>query len=95
VRFLDFARVRDAERARAKELFGTRAEPTELAQSIAAQRSSKGYAPAALTNGAKAKGAKLTDEEKERLRAMIKSAGSLAEIARLETMLNEGRIPGM
>lgn len=87
--------MRDAERARAKELFGTRDEPTELAQSIAAQRSSSGYAPAALTNGNKAKGVKLTEEEKERLRGMVKSAGSLAEIARLETMLSEGRIPGM
>ena len=87
--------MRDAERSRAKELFGTCDEPTELAQSIAAARSSNGYAPVALTNGAKGKGVKLTEEEKEKLRTMIKNASSLAEIARLETMLNEGRIPGL
>jgi len=37
----------------------------------------------------------MTEEEKDKLRAMIKNASSLAEIARLESMLNEGRIPGL
>ncbi len=36
---------------------------------------------------------KLTDVEKKRLQDMIKRAQSLDEIIRLETMLNEGRLP--
>lgn len=34
VRFLDFEKVREAERLRAKELFGTAEEPTELATQV-------------------------------------------------------------
>lgn len=37
---------------------------------------------------------KLTEKEKTRVEAMIKSAKSLQEISRLEKMMNEGRIPG-
>jgi U2 small nuclear ribonucleoprotein A' len=36
---------------------------------------------------------KLTEVEKKRLQEMIKRAQSLDEIIRLETMLNEGRLP--
>jgi hypothetical protein len=34
VRYLDFAKVRDVERKKAKELFGTAEEPTELATQV-------------------------------------------------------------
>jgi hypothetical protein len=34
VRYLDFAKVRDVERKKAKELFGTADEPTELASKV-------------------------------------------------------------
>lgn len=34
VRFLDFQKVKDSERSKATELFGTREEPSELAQSV-------------------------------------------------------------
>lgn len=34
MRFLDFEKVREAERLRAKELFGTVEEPTELATQV-------------------------------------------------------------
>lgn len=34
VRFLDFTKVRDVERKKAKELFGTAEEPTELASQV-------------------------------------------------------------
>ncbi len=36
---------------------------------------------------------KLTDKEKKRVEALIRSAKSLQEIARLEKELNEGKIP--
>jgi hypothetical protein len=34
VRFLDFAKVRDVERSKATELFGTVEEPTDLASTV-------------------------------------------------------------
>lgn len=34
VRFLDYIKVKDAERQKAKELFGTAEEPTELANTV-------------------------------------------------------------
>lgn len=34
VRFLDYVKVKDAERQKAKELFGTADEPTELANTV-------------------------------------------------------------
>ena len=34
VRFFDYQKVKDAERAKAKELFGTAEEPTELASKV-------------------------------------------------------------
>lgn len=37
---------------------------------------------------------KLTDRERARVEQLIRAAGSLAEISRLEKELNEGRIPG-
>jgi U2 small nuclear ribonucleoprotein A' len=36
---------------------------------------------------------KLTEKEKKKLKEMIKNAQSLEEILRLETALNEGRLP--
>ena len=36
---------------------------------------------------------KLTDKEKKRVEALIRSAKSLQDISRLEKELNEGRIP--
>lgn len=97
LRFLDFARIRDAERNTARELFGTREEPTDLARTMASQKANKtgvvvnGSGTGPVKTGSRMR---MTDEEKERVRALIKNAGSLAEIARLEKMLAEGRIPG-
>ena len=34
VRYLDFAKVRDVERKKAEELFGTNEEPTDLASKV-------------------------------------------------------------
>ncbi|KIV92512.1 hypothetical protein PV10_03803 [Exophiala mesophila] len=100
LRFLDFQRVRDAEREQAKELLGTREEPTELARKIKGIKSTaQSFTVGAATNGDSDSGARkgvrtqLTDSEKKRVQEMIKNAKSLAEITRIEKDLAEGRIP--
>lgn len=94
VRYLDFAKVRDAERKKAKELFGTAEDPTELASKIMGMKS-KGFVVSTFTNGGDTptKERIWTEEEKSRMRAAIKAAGSLAEMAKLEKDFAEGRIP--
>jgi U2 small nuclear ribonucleoprotein A' len=96
--------VKDAERKRAEELFGTADEPTELASKIMGIKS-KAFDTAAAPgdpSGSTSSGGglatrmsriKLTEKEKKRLQDMIKKATSLDEITRLETMLREGRLP--
>ncbi|PSR78507.1 leucine-rich repeat-domain-containing protein [Coniella lustricola] len=96
VRFLDYQKVKQAERTKAEELFGTIEEPTELASKLMGIKSSSFSAPAAngsATSGSRAKRLKLTDKEKQRLQDRIKKAGSLEEIIRLEKDLEEGRLP--
>lgn len=95
VRFLDYTKVREAEREHSRELFGTPEEPTALASQIMGQKS-KGLAAAA--NGSaqapsKLSRIKLTDAERKRLQERIKNATSLQEIIALEKELNEGRLP--
>jgi hypothetical protein len=93
VRYLDFGKVRDVERKKAKELFGTAEEPTELATQISS-RKSKGFVAPSLANGAdSAKDRIYTDDEKKRMRAAILNASSLTEMAMLEKDFAEGRIP--
>jgi U2 small nuclear ribonucleoprotein A' len=93
VRYLDFAKVRDVERKKAKELFGTAEEPTELANQISSTKS-KGFVVPTLTNGADSSKERIyTDDEKKRMRAAIHNASSLSEMARLEKDFAEGRIP--
>ncbi|KAI8157694.1 putative serine/threonine-protein kinase VPS15 [Colletotrichum sp. SAR 10_70] len=95
VRFLDYGKVKEAEREKARELFGTAEEPSALASKIMGIKSKTLEVSAA--NGAAAPSKlsriKLTDKEKERLKEMIKKADSLQEIIRLEKMLTEGTIP--
>ncbi|KAG9198961.1 hypothetical protein G6514_009238 [Epicoccum nigrum] len=94
VRYLDFAKVKDVEREKARELFGTSEEPTELASKIMGVKSKGFVVP--TTNGAADAHAKeriYTDDEKRRMRAAIQAASSLAEMARLEKDFAEGRIP--
>ncbi|KAF2703596.1 U2 small nuclear ribonucleoprotein A [Pleomassaria siparia CBS 279.74] len=97
VRFLDFVKVRDAERKKAVELFGTTEEPTALATKIMGVKSKGVIVPTFSTaNGDENSGHKeriWTDEERRRMRAAIQAAGSLAEIARLEKDFAEGRMP--
>ncbi|KAF1919742.1 small nuclear ribonucleo protein U2, A [Ampelomyces quisqualis] len=94
VRYLDFAKVRDVERQKATELFGTVEEPTELANKIMGMKS-KSFATPSLANGANesTKDRIYTDDEKKRMRAAIRNASSLTEMARLEKDFAEGRIP--
>ncbi|KAL2260756.1 hypothetical protein VTK26DRAFT_5148 [Humicola hyalothermophila] len=97
VRFLDYQKVKDAERQKAKELFGEADAPTELASRIMGIKSKTFDAGAA--NGpaggqtSKLSRLKLTDRERKKLQDMIKKANSLEEIIRLEKALNEGRLP--
>ncbi|OAA40818.1 U2 small nuclear ribonucleoprotein A' [Beauveria brongniartii RCEF 3172] len=95
VRFLDYQKVKEAERERGRELFGTEEEPTALAAKIMGKKTTTFDAPA---NGdveprSKLSRIKLTDEEKKRLQDRIKKATSLQEIIALEKELNEGRLP--
>ncbi|XDG09055.1 hypothetical protein ABKA04_008670 [Annulohypoxylon sp. FPYF3050] len=99
VRFLDFEKVKDAERKQAAVLFGTAEEPTDLASKIMGTKS-RTFDSALPINGAPSSALptrmsriKLTDKEKKRLQDMIKKATSLDEITRLEAMLREGRMP--
>jgi U2 small nuclear ribonucleoprotein A' len=97
VRFLDYQKVKDVERAKAKELFGTVQQPSALASKIMGIKSRAFDASsAAATTGPteKAIRVKLTDAERKRVEKMIRDAKSLQEITRLEKELNEGRIPG-
>ncbi|KAI1881301.1 hypothetical protein JX265_000127 [Neoarthrinium moseri] len=96
VRFLDYEKVKQAERERAKELFGTAEKPTDLASTIMGIKSSTFNV--STSNGSTGLSSrmsriKLTDKEKKRLQDMIRNATSLDEITRLETMLKEGRMP--
>jgi len=98
IRFLDFQKVKDAERKQAQELFGTTEEPTELASKIKGVKSRTFDVSSAGVNG-KVAGArkgvrtKLTESEKKRVEQMIQNATSFQEIERIEKDLAEGRIP--
>ncbi|KAL8949640.1 MAG: hypothetical protein Q9222_004265 [Ikaeria aurantiellina] len=100
LRFLDYQKVRDAERKKAAELFGTTQEPSGLASKIMGIKSrtfdipgTSAAGPNGLQPGDKNYRVKLTDKEKKRVEALIRNAKSLQEITRLEKELNEGRIP--
>ncbi|KAL4887647.1 leucine-rich repeat-domain-containing protein [Aspergillus karnatakaensis] len=95
VRFLDYAKVKDSERSKATELFGTIEEPSALASKILGVKSRTFDVPAGGAAAPAEKGlrVKLTDAERKNVERMIREAKSLAEIAKLERELNEGRIP--
>ncbi|EXJ74782.1 U2 small nuclear ribonucleoprotein A' [Cladophialophora psammophila CBS 110553] len=98
LRFLDFQKVRQAERERANELFGTAEAPTELATKIKGLKSRTFDVSTTGVNGKAAatqKGVRtrLTESEKKRVEMMIQNAKSFQEIERIERDLAEGRIP--
>ncbi|KAJ5670524.1 leucine-rich repeat-domain-containing protein [Penicillium maclennaniae] len=86
VRFFDYQKVKDAERAQAKELFGTTEEPSSLASKIMGIKS-RTFDVSATADRAPADKAirvKLTAAERKRVEQMIREAKSLQEITRLE-----------
>jgi U2 small nuclear ribonucleoprotein A' len=95
--FLDYQHVKKFEHDRAKAAFGTPENPTPVftaAMQYDADREI-GAIPMRL-NGTPAQGAdrlKLSEKERKRIREMINEAESLREIARLEKILEDGRIP--
>ncbi|KAL8901387.1 MAG: hypothetical protein Q9192_000602 [Flavoplaca navasiana] len=100
IRFLDYQKVKDVERNKANELFGTLKEPSALASKIMGIKSRTFDLPGASTaapNGVQSVGkdyrVKLTEKEKKRLENLIRNAKSLQEITRLEKEINEGKIP--
>lgn len=95
IRFLDYQKVKDSERSKAKEIFGTHEAPTELAQGILAASANKSmnYIAPAANGTAKPSRVTLNDREKARVHALIKNAKSMTEVERLEKDISEGRIP--
>ncbi|KAL1900357.1 U2 snRNP complex subunit [Ceratocystis pirilliformis] len=94
VRFLDYQKVKQAERDRAVQLFGTEDEPTALTTEILGNRSTAPSASSEDTSQtSKLTRMKLTEKENLRLQDMIKNATTLQEIIRLEKILSEGRLP--
>jgi len=88
--------VRQSERDKAKELFGTPEQPTELALQIMKANSTT---PTTHLNGhdmdKSSTHIKLKKKEEKKFKELIRNAKSLAEIAKLEKDFAEGRIPGI
>ena len=88
--------MKEAERRKAEELFGSESEPTQLASKIMGIKS-RTFDVSAPRDGnvvaEKSMRVKLTDSEKKRVEKMIREAKTMQEITRLERELNEGRIP--
>ncbi|KAI4230825.1 MAG: hypothetical protein L6R40_007935 [Gallowayella cf. fulva] len=100
VRFLDYQKVKDVERKKANELFGTVKEPSALASKIMGIKSRTFDIPGAsastlndIQSSDKNYRVQLTEKEKKRVEALIRNAKSLQDITRLEKELNEGRVP--
>ncbi|KAF8427497.1 leucine-rich repeat-domain-containing protein [Tirmania nivea] len=92
IRFLDYQRVKDVERKRATELFGTIDDPSPLAAKIMGIKSRTFDLGPSSSSGEKEFSTRLTDEERKVLEARIRNAKSLDEIARLEKELREGML---
>ncbi|KAI5809350.1 leucine-rich repeat-domain-containing protein [Pyronema omphalodes] len=90
VRFLDYQKVKDAERKKAKELFGTETEPTDLASKIMGIKSTTFDLGESTVGGKKEYAVRLTEDEKRIIEEKIRSAKSFSEIASLERQLREG-----
>lgn len=94
IRVLDFQKVKESERERAKELFGSSIEkPTALAAQILSSSSkAKMFSVGGSANGGSSSSTRrqMTEKEKEGLRQQLKGATSLAEISRIEQALKSG-----
>ncbi|CAG9861972.1 unnamed protein product [Phyllotreta striolata] len=90
LKLLDFRKIKLKEREEAKTLFKSK-KGKELQKEII--KTAKTFVPGGNANNvAKSKG--LTDEEIKQIRDAIKKAGSLAEVERLQKILQSGQIPG-
>jgi len=90
VRFLDYQKVKDAERKRAGELFGTEKEPSPLAAKIMGVKSRTFDLGEPVNLGRKDYAVRLTADERKTLEEKIRAAKSLEEVARLEKDLRDG-----
>lgn len=104
VRFLDYSKVKQVERDKANEMFGTAEAPTALASKIMRVKSRQFDVGQGLGAGEDGGDVNTTDTDKigrvkrseaetAKLQEMIKNAKSLSEITKLEKELNEGRMP--
>jgi len=96
LRYLDYTRVRKAERDAATLRFGTAAAPTAAFVAIrgAADGGAAGLSVGLVNGGAgPAPMLRLSEAEKRRVRERLLQAKSLNEIAQLEKALEEGRLP--
>lgn len=107
MRFLDFERVRDEERRGARELFGTAEEPTDVAKGIMKVKSRGAFVVGQGRGGNGGRGVgedmagvekglgrvRLSQEERKKVEGLIRGAKGLDEIARLEKLLSEGKVP--
>jgi U2 small nuclear ribonucleoprotein A' len=96
LRFLDYVKVKQAEREAADEIFGTIEEPSAVAAKILSIKSKAIFEAAPTSNGTSHGEirTKLTLKERKRVEEMIKEAKSMKEIDELEKMLVEGKVPG-
>ncbi|EWC47971.1 U2 small nuclear ribonucleoprotein A' [Drechslerella stenobrocha 248] len=92
VRYLDYERVRDAERKAAEKLFGTEDDPTAAAAQILGVKSRHFDVSSVDPRGEKNFKTTYTQNEKTRIQDMIRNAKSLEEVARLEKQLREGTL---
>ena len=98
VRYLDYQKVRDAERKKASEMFGTLQDPSDLATQILSLKSREVEMPTAFNNvnGAaesdKTGYLTLTADQRQRIREKIKNASTLEEGIKLESALRDGKI---
>ncbi|KAF3915224.1 Centriolin [Dactylellina cionopaga] len=92
VRYLDFERVKDAERKEAAKLFGTEEDPTPTAAKILGVKSRHFDVSATEARGDKNFKTTYTQSEKLHIQDMIRNAKSLEEVARLEKQLREGTL---
>lgn len=92
---LDYERVKDAERERAKELFeDSSGAPNELARKLSASTAGvSGATLAAAKSKGGLKGRLMTPEEKNRVVEALRQATTAEEVRKLERMLADGLIP--
>ena len=95
LRYLDYTRVRKAERDMATSRFGSADAPTAAFRAISGAGADGPPVLGALANGGAAptSALRLSEAEKRRIKEKLMQAKSLNEIARLEKALEEGRIP--